>query len=193
MEKISSLLYFLCTGLTPRDSRNPGKPIDSHRVQGQFWDEIAQLDGLAFPGRLSGRPAEAGFWHCSDTDAGPITIRVQRHSEREICMPLTMGADCSRAWLLQRDRTGLRLRHERRLEGRPLSGFGGRTFAPGGHLRQDFGTDRETQALIPEATHDTWSLQLLPEKRLTYEWRRPSPRRRLHVEFDLGRPVPDVE
>jgi len=114
-------------------------------------------------------------------------------------IPLHVGADRSRTWLITRTPAGLRLKHDHRHEdGSPdtLTDYGGDTAGPGSAARQQFPADAESIALFRRTGREVsvtnvWALEVTPT-RFAYELRRPpGPNARFfRVEFDLTRPVP---
>lgn len=165
-------------------------PASGEASQAEFLAHLRALCGSAYAGRLVTQdPADADF-------AGrPLRVEV-RCTEGEVRMPLSVGEDRSRTWVVTRTATGLRLKHDHRHEdGAPdvLTNYGGDTAEAGTAERQAFPADAESIALFrtrgnPASVQNVWALEVRPGRTLAYELRRPN--RHFRVEFDLTRPEP---
>ena len=113
----------------------------------------------------------------------------------EIRIPFHVGEDRSRAWVVTRTVTGLRLKHDHRHEDGSedaLTQYGGDTVSHGTAARQEFPADAFSKDLfvrenIPVSTANVWAMEVEPARLFAYELRRPD--RFFRVEFDLARPV----
>lgn len=167
--------------------RAPAAPSPSDA----FFERLRGLCGQSFEGRLTSPPtnSDAAF-------AGPITVSVQDCTADEVRMPVAVGADRSRTWVVTRTAQGLTLKHDHRhADGTEdaVSQYGGATVAPGAASRQDFPVDAFSKALferqnLPASLTNVWALEIQPGATLAYELNRPG--RRFRIAFDLTRPAP---
>jgi hypothetical protein len=171
-----------------------------------FLGQMSALCGRAFEGTLIADepPAAAG----SAFVGKRLVIHVRDCSAGELAIPLHVGDDRSRTWVIRRTATGLHLTHQHHhADGSfdRVTGYGGDSVDQprsasnnaAADLRFDFPADEATRALferenLTASRENVWSLsigrQADPARRLVYELRRPS--RHFRVEFDLTRPVP---
>jgi ketosteroid isomerase-like protein len=94
--------------------------------------------------------------------------------------------------VLTRTPEGLRLKHDHRhADGTEdaVTQYGGDTKDPGSNGRQEFHADAHTASLIPAASTNIWTVEIVPGTRFVYALRRVGTDRRFRVEFDLTRPV----
>jgi hypothetical protein len=153
--------------------------VDVQSPQDAFFTHLASLCGRAFRGEallVSG----PGF-------EGEMVMHVRRCSEDEIQIPLHVGENRSRTWIITRTETGLRLKHDHRIEDGsddPVTQYGGDTVEPGTALRQSFPADAFTAELLPEAATNVWTITLTPGERLNYHLTRHGAPRAT-FEFDL--------
>lgn len=153
-----------------------------------LWQNLRTLCGGAFEGRLVEGTAAS--------DAAFKEQRLVMHvlvcGENEIRIPLHVGADRSRTWVITRTDKGLRLKHDHRHEDGsedPVTQYGGDTAGPGTAEQQDFPADAFTARLIPAASTNVWTISLTPQKAFGYGLRREAEGRHFRIEFDLTRPV----
>lgn len=159
--------------------------------QAAFFARLHALCGQRFEGRLASppTPADAAF-------AGPMVVEVKDCTADQVRMPLAVGEDRSRTWVVTRTAGGLTLKHDHRhADGTEdaLSQYGGATAARGTAERQDFPADDFSKSLFLRrdaavSTSNIWALEIEPGTRLAYELNRPG--RHFRVEFDLARPAP---
>lgn len=133
-----------------------------------FFERWRALDGRVFEGRMvfpTDRPDH-------DMAGKPMRLQVQVVSEQEIRVPFKVGEDASRTWILRLTDEGLLLKHDHRLaDGSPdpITMYGGLALSNGLGLAQIFPADRETAAMLPEASSNVWCLEFSPDgKELTY-------------------------
>lgn len=164
------------------------QPDDPQQV---FWDGLTALCGKAFAGELVNydETMDAG-WLSQD-----MVIHVRECSESEIKIPLFVGEDRSRTWVLTRIEDGLRLKHDHRHEDGSedtVTWYGGRTTDPGRAWRQTFPVDDYSKALflttdLEVSITNLWSMEVHPGDRFAYELTREG--RHLRAEFDLSETV----
>ena len=167
--------------------RAPAEPAPSDA----FFERLRALCGQSFEGRLASPPtdADAAF-------AGPITVTVQNCTVDQVRMPVAVGSDRSRTWVVTRTPQGLTLKHDHRhADGTEdaVSQYGGSTAGPGTALRQEFPVDDFSKALferrnLPASLTNVWALEIQPGATLAYELNRRG--RHFRIAFDLTRPAP---
>lgn len=158
-----------------------------------FFEAVQALCGQAFAGEVQvDVPAEANNPFASQ----PIRMHVRECSAEAVRIPLHVGEDRSRTWVLSRTGNGLRLKHDHRhADGSPdgLTQYGGDAAAGGSAGEQRFPADAESIALFQRegrsaSVHNTWRMAITPGEHFVYELSRPDGRR-FEVRFDLTRPV----
>ncbi len=155
--------------------------------QQEFWDNLSALCGKAFSGELAAYayPMDSG-WRGEE-----VTMHVRECSEDEIKIPLHIGDNRSRTWILTRIDDGIRLKHDHRLEDGSedeVTWYGGHTTDPGRGWRQSFPVDAYSQGLfystdLQVSVTNVWTMEVHPDDIFAYELTRPY--RHLRVEFDL--------
>lgn len=97
-------------------------------------------------------------------------------SDAEVRVPLQVGQDRSRTWVISRTATGLDLRHDHRHpDGTPdvQTMYGGPTRDQGSALAQSFYADSYTAELIKGAVTNIWTITLSADRTtLTYHLER---------------------
>ena len=175
-------LVLACSGDPP--SRLTQGPAE----QQSFWHALEGLCDQAFAGVLIEAPAG------DTTFAGKtLTMHVRQCAAGEIRIPLHVGEDRSRTWVISRTSTGLRLKHDHRhADGSedPISQYGGDTSGAGSADRQEFRADSATAVMIPAAVTNVWIIEVVPGQRFAYALRREGTDRRFRIEFDITKPVP---
>lgn len=154
----------------------------------QFWKNLQPLCGKAFEGRVIEAPPN------DTTFAGKrLVMHVRTCEPTVIRIPLHVGDDRSRTWVLSHAKNGLRLKHDHRhQDGSPdkVTQYGGDGRQDVGPERVEFPADAATVALIPEAKTNVWTIELVPGRTFVYALRREGTDRRYRLEFDLRREVP---
>lgn len=106
-------------------------------------------------------------------------------------VPFHVGENRSRTWVLTHSGSGLRLKHDHRHEDGSedrVTQYGGDSRATSTATLMEFPADSFTQALIPTARSNVWTIELSATQ-FVYQLRRVGSDRRFRVEFDLTRPV----
>ncbi len=156
-----------------------------------FETAIAPLCGKAFEGRIVTTDAADDDWRASR-----VVMHVRSCDPRYITVPLHVGDDRSRTWVLMQVGDEWELRHDHRHEdGEPdaLTQYGGFASTPADALRQEFPADQATKDLfdrenIPVSKSNVWAVEINPSANIfAYELKRPN--RFLRVEFDTSKPV----
>lgn len=153
---------------------------------------LQALCGEAYEGQVvSEDPADA------DWASQTLTIHVRECTGDSVRIPLHVGQDRSRTWVVTRLEDGrLRLKHDHRHEDGSedvLTQYGGETQAPVTGLSAAFPADAESRDLferegIAVSASNVWTLRLDPDAQtLTYALNRPD--RHFEARFDLSEPV----
>jgi hypothetical protein len=163
--------------------------------QSEFWDRLSALCGQAFRGTVVSTDSQDEDWR-----AAGVLMHVATCDSEEIRIPLKVGDDTSRTWILSRGTGALTLAHQHlHSDGSPdaVSMYGGQASADGSGSRQNFPADAFSKALfeaegIPASASNVWSIEIRPDANLfVYELTRPE--RFFRAEFDLSAPVaPDA-
>ncbi|MEO0784563.1 MAG: hypothetical protein AAFY10_02625 [Pseudomonadota bacterium] len=180
----TALLFFLsaCTLGGPED---------------EFFSRLQELCGQSFAGEIVSTDEEDADWR-----AQLITVSVARCERDEIQMPLVVGEDTSRTWIISRvAEGGLELRHRHLHEdGTPdaISNYGGYSSAyMASGARQEFPASQDTKDLfdaqgIPVSKANTWAMEVRPgDSLLAYEMARPN--RFFRIEFDTSLPLEETD
>ena len=168
-----------------------GAPDRDVSPQSEWWSNLKTLCGQAFAGEMVKYDEEA--------DQGwlnvPVIMHVRECSETEIRIPLHVGDDRSRTWVLTRMEDGIQLKHDHRYpdgSAEALHMYGGKTDEDGTANRQEFPVGEFSQALfhdegIPDSAENTWYMEVHPGERFTYGLTRFN--REFQADFDLNNPV----
>lgn len=153
----------------------------------ELWKAVAPLCGKSFEGRM----VEGTESSDAAIGAQRLVMHVRSCSTSEIRIPFHVGNDRSRTWVITRNASGVRLKHDHRHEDGspdPITQYGGDTRGAAEGLSLDFFADAETAAMIPAAATNIWTIGI-DERSFSYALRRESSGRRFRVEFDLSKPV----
>jgi len=159
--------------------------------QQEWWDAVEALCGNAYAGQMVRYDPELDTgWLDRD-----VIMHVRECSDGEIRIPLHVGDDRSRTWVLTRTADGIRLKHDHRHEDGTAdesTWYGGDTAGPGTANRQEFPADEYSRALFveqdhPDGAHNVWIMEVHPGDRFVYNLTRPD--RDFAAEFDLTAPV----
>lgn len=180
-------LLLVVLALPAQPAVGAGTPADA------FFEALRLECGRAYAGTLVAN--EPGTPDDPFTGQA-LTMQVRECAEDQIRIPLQVGADRSRTWVVTRSGTALRLEHDHRHEdGSPdeLTLYGGTAVTPGTAQRQEFPADEYSKGLFRRtgravSVDNVWAIEVVPGRMLAYELTRPG--RRFRIEFDLARPVP---
>ncbi|WP_260482933.1 hypothetical protein [Sphingomicrobium flavum] len=174
----------LATSIAGCASTPPANPQDS------FFAALQEHCGKAYEGKVvSDDPADA------DWRGKTLTVHFRECSDDAVHMPLHVGDDRSRTWIVTRTDRGLRLKHDHRHEdGSPdaVTFYGGDTIGDGTATRQHFPVDQESIALfrregLDASVTNVWAMEMR-DGMMAYELSRPSGRF-FRAEIDLTDPV----
>lgn len=154
-----------------------------------FWDSLQELCGQAFRGTV-----------VRDTPSNPdspfanatLVMHVRECGPDVIRIPFHVGEDRSRTWEVTRLPEGFRLKHHHlHRDGTPdeVHLYGGDSAGPGSSEWQEFPADAFTAGLVPGASANIWTLEIIPGEMFAYALRREGTDRAFRVEFDLTLPV----
>jgi hypothetical protein len=159
--------------------------------QQEWWDNMQQLCGNAYAGEMTRYNPEM--------DQGwlnrPVIMHVRECTPTEIRIPLHVGENRSRTWVLTRTADGIRLKHDHRHPDgteEASTQYGGDTVAEGTANRQEFPADDYSKALFeeqdhPDGVHNVWTMEVHPGERFSYNLSRFN--RDFQADFDLTAPV----
>ena len=148
--------------------------------------------GGSFQGRIVSNDPQDEDWRGKELTLGPARCTLTDDARlARIEMPLAVGADASRTWVVSHHPDGLRLRHRHAHGGAEdaVSGYGGLTADEGTFSVQAFPADEDSRALferegIPASKANVWTMEIVPGDRFAYALNRPG--RTFRAEFDLG-------
>jgi hypothetical protein len=179
-------------GATENPETQPDAAIAADATaQDEWWARLQALCGQAFAGEMVN--------YNEETDQGwlnrDVIMHVRECSPDEIRIPLHVGENRSRTWVLTRTTDGIRLKHDHRYpDGREeaSSQYGGHTVAMGTAYRQEFPAGDYSRELFlsqdhPDGVHNVWAMEIYPGERFAYHLTRFN--RDFRAEFDLTNPV----
>jgi hypothetical protein len=147
-----------------------------------LFDFLHGLNGKTYPGRMT-FPANS-----TDEMNKPMQITVQVVSDNEIRIPLQVGEDRSRTWVLTRSEAGVLLKHDHRhADGTPdkTTNYGGLAAKVELGTLLIFPADEETRTMLPEASSNAWSLRISPDGSKLYYYLERHAKPRFEAAFDL--------
>ncbi|MFN7054887.1 hypothetical protein [Hyphomonas sp.] len=158
-----------------------------------FAEGLSALCGQSFEGRVVSDDPMDDEWR-----ANRLVVHVRDCAPGEFRLPLSVGEDRSRTWVLTTMGEGgaWELRHIHLHEdGSPdaLTMYGGYSISDPDAWRQEFPADQSTKDLfdqegIPVSKDNIWAMEVRAEEQIfAYELSRPN--RLFRVEVDLSRPV----
>jgi len=151
----------------------------------EFKLKMQTLCGQTYTGQVVSEDPQDEDWRKEDLTLGPVRCLGAR-----IEMPLAVGADTSRTWVLEPKGEGLHFFHiHAHSDGTEdaVSRYGGMAVIKSG-VRATFPADDFTKELfvrenIPVSVPNVWSFEINPDVQLAYELNRPG--RFFRAEFDL--------
>jgi hypothetical protein len=149
-----------------------------------FWDNISALCGKAFAGEATRAPAGSTAF-----EGLRLVMHVRACEENRIRIPLAVGDNLSRTWVLTRHEDGrLELRHDHRHEDgsdEDVTMYGGFTPNTGTRYEQIFPTDARTMETLPGSYPNVWFMGVTPGEAFVYAVDRLGTDRGYRFEFDL--------
>lgn len=161
--------------------------------QDAFFESLQQTCGKSYLGKVVESNESDASWRKAQIIIHTPACDVDMSSE--IRIPLHVGENRSRTWILSKTEKGLRLKHDHRhSDGTPdaVSMYGGDTAAGGSASEQNFPVDDFSKAMFFENGLDVsvtniWTLSIVPNERLSYRLSRPG--RLFQIDFDLSAPI----
>lgn len=159
--------------------------------QDLFFSQLAEHCGNAYAGQVvAGDPETDKTWMESR-----IVIEVKACTENQIYIPLHVGEDHSRTWILTRTEEGIELKHDHRFNDGsldPITNYGGHTVTIGTATEQAFPADEYSKTLFVEndmtvSVGNTWVVSFPNEQAFRYQLVRDN--RDFQVEIDLSQTV----
>ncbi len=162
------------------------EPVEDN-VYRDFLDNLRDMCGQSFAG-------EAVFHEEDATDFidQELVMTFVKCEDDKIHIPLRVGENRSRTWMLEMKDDKLTLKHDHRHEdGTPedLTMYGGVATDEGTAWSQFFPADDETAEMLPEASTNVWNMVIHPDREeFEYILHRHG-NLRFHAVFDLSTPV----
>lgn len=165
----------------------------STQAEPGLQSNLRALCGKSFEGRVVKNEPRPATPDPFETERLVIQVRCEGDG---VQIPLAVGEDRSRTWLITFPDDRVRLEHEHRHADGTLDAvtdYGGTSVKAGTRTREEFPADEATRALflregLPASVDNTWALEVEPGRALAYELTRPGGRH-FRVEFDLARPL----
>lgn len=157
----------------------------------QFFENMSLYCGKAFQGHLvSHDEGDADFAEAE------IIMHIRDCSADEIRIPLHVGENRSRTWVISKTAHGLRLKHDHRHQDGSedaVTQYGGDSSATRSAHRQEFPADEFSKIMfvregLDVSVENIWAIEVTPDLRFAYELRRPN--RYFRLEFNLLEPIP---
>lgn len=154
-----------------------------------LFSALSERCGQAYEGRVLGDDPRDEDWRSE-----VLVMHIRECSDDEIRIPLHVGENRSRTWVVTRQGEGLRLKHDHRHEDGSedvLTQYGGDTEGAVTGLRADFPADDFSRAMfvredIPASAENVWLMQIDGDV-FIYGLTRPD--RNFRAVFDLTEPV----
>ena len=179
------LFVLLATPLAAETAGSAESSLDD------WFAQVHSLCGKAYEGKVTTDEPGGGddAWSTQR-----LVMHVRSCGDEELAIPLHVGDDRSRTWVLTRTDEGVLLKHDHRHEDGSADAvtlYGGLgTANEVGSL--DFPADEETKALfvregLDVSVDNVWTMEIVPGERFSYILRRPG--RHFQIDFDLTQPV----
>ncbi len=160
------------------------------RLQDDFFESLKKHCGKSYEGQVVKHNKSDESWLKEKK-----VIHIRDCSDTEIRIPLHVGENRSRTWIITRTDKGLRLKHDHRHQDgkhEAVTMYGGETKDQGTAMSQSFPADEETKSLflkndLKVAVENVWKLEIEPAKRLSYALNREA--RDFRIDFDLSKEV----
>ncbi|MGV6801911.1 MAG: hypothetical protein ACWA5L_08330 [bacterium] len=177
-----AVTFSACAGTVPSPQAASSADI--------FFARLSALCGKSFAGRVTSTDPQDAQWAKER-----MVIHITDCTTDRIRVPLHVGDNHSRSWIITRANSSLSLAHDHRHEdGSPttVTMYGGDARKPGSVQRQEFPANPFSKTLFRQAglevsTANVWAIEIKPANYLAYELRRPD--RFFRAEFDLSQEV----
>ena len=147
----------------------------------KFWTQLEQHCGKAYKGEITTAPVPKDF------QLQELKIHFKSCGEGQIKIPLIVGENRSRTWILTLNEQSIQLKHDHRSEdGKPdsVTMYGGTSPNTGFENLQFFPADQETVNMIPYAAGNIWWMSIT-DSTFTYNLRRVNSDNPIKLEFNL--------
>jgi hypothetical protein len=179
---LRTILVLATTVLSVSACSNETAPTD-------LYTKLSHYCGQSFEGTVTSDDPRDADWA-----AETLTIEFRECDMGDIRIPLHVGENRSRTWVITRIEDGLRLQHDHRHEDGSsdvLTMYGGDTLEEPTATQAHFPADQHSKDLferegIPDSMQNTWSLTL-NDTHLVYALDRPN--RHFEASFDLTQTV----
>ena len=154
--------------------------------QRAFFNNLKKHAGKAYQGTVT-----AGAKKDDSFSTERLVMHVRSCEENQIRIPLSVGEDKSRTWILTLEGGRMLLKHDHRLpDGSEdkTTMYGGWTSNTGNSNMQIFPADQHTCDVKKDWGHNTWWITV-DETSLTYNLRRLGTPRIFTITFDLTKEV----
>ena len=153
----------------------------------EFQAKMATLCDNTYSGQVVSDDPQDESWRQEELILGPV-----RCEGATMEMPLAVGSDISRTWVITPKGDGLHFYHTHAHDGveDAVSRYGGMSVIKSG-VRAQFPADEFSQKMFVEqgleaSVPNIWSFDIAPDRLLAYELNRPG--RHFRAEFDLQSP-----
>ena len=165
------------------------QPTETLNPQHVFFDRFLAYCGQSFAAHIVEDDKQSDAWN------QPLVVHIRDCETDTLRMPLHVGEDRSRTWVLQRTEKGLNFQHiHLHQDGSvdAVSPYGGHTAENGTESLQSFPVDAASKTLFEEnglavSTQNTWRLGFPSADTMSYELTRPN--RSFIVHVDLSQPI----
>ena len=146
-------------------------PVRAESTAHLFFEQLAALCSNRYVGEMT-FPTDG-----QDSFMGKeLVAEITTCDEQQVRVPFAVGDDTSRTWVFSKTDKGVSLKHDHRhADGSvdEVSDYGGDSASAGSALTQSFPADQFTQALIPAASTNVWSITLSADhQQMTYHLER---------------------
>lgn len=163
---------------------------DEHSTQAAFMQAFKPYCDKAYAAKIVQDDAPSPAWD------KPLVVHIRDCGEAVIRMPLHVGEDRSRTWVLTQESGYIDFQHYHLHEdGSPdaVSPYGGQTTESGSASKQAFPVDEASKALflkqgLDVSVNNTWTIDFPDEQTMRYQLSRPG--RIFQVEVDLSESIP---
>jgi len=183
---MNKIALALATSVTIFSITTPILACESHQA---FFEKLKALCGNKYQGEVVESISTDATWR-----EAVIIMDVAECSSNRISIPLRVGENTSRTWIISRTSQHLTLKHDHRHEdGTPdeVTMYGGSSLATGTDYRQEFPADAYSKELflnngLDVSVNNTWILMFDGE---TFSYRLQRPGRTFQVDFDVSEPL----
>lgn len=160
------------------------------KVQAEFMQAFKPFCGQAYSARIVEDNAPSPAWDY------PLVVHIRDCEDSVIRMPLHVGDDRSRTWVLMQYPDYIDFQHYHLHEdGSPdtVSPYGGQTQSIGTATQQSFPVDEASKTLflaegLDVSVTNTWTIDFPDQQTMRYRLSRPG--RLFEVEVDLSKSIP---